>query len=242
MTAAVATMSGLGAYDTTLFSAHMAQHVLLGMVTPFLLALAAPVTLAVQASDRRTQRAILRLVHHPVARVAAHPIVAWGVFAATPFALYFTPLYELSVRNAAVHVAVHAHLVVAGCLFAWPAVGVDPSPRPLPHGARVLYLVVAVPFHAFVGVALLGARAVLAGAEASAAAARLGVDALADQRLGAGILWASGDLLGLVAAGVALVRWMAADEREAARADRTAEGLAPSKRQTAPEAPSPSAL
>src|SRR5687767_347620 len=62
-TMAVATLSGLARYDTVLFSAHVVQHLLLGMVAPLLLALGAPVTLALQASDRPTQRGLLRLVH-----------------------------------------------------------------------------------------------------------------------------------------------------------------------------------
>ncbi len=43
---AVATQSGLAAYDTTLLSVHMVQHMVLSMVVPVFLALGAPVTLA----------------------------------------------------------------------------------------------------------------------------------------------------------------------------------------------------
>ena len=49
----VATTSGLAAYDTTLLSAHMTQHMLLSMVVPLLLALGAPVTLALRTLPRR---------------------------------------------------------------------------------------------------------------------------------------------------------------------------------------------
>src|SRR5262249_61250707 len=46
----VATQSGVARYDTVLFSDHVLQHVLLGMLAPILLALGAPVTLALQAA------------------------------------------------------------------------------------------------------------------------------------------------------------------------------------------------
>ena len=46
--ALLATMSGLGAYDTVLFSVHVVQHMILMMVTPMFLALGAPVTLALR--------------------------------------------------------------------------------------------------------------------------------------------------------------------------------------------------
>lgn len=45
-TLAIATLSGLAAYDTTLISPHLGQHVLLSMVAPIFLAIGAPVTLA----------------------------------------------------------------------------------------------------------------------------------------------------------------------------------------------------
>src|SRR5437899_4381634 len=42
---AFVTVSGLEAYDTTLLSVHMVQHMVLTMVAPIFLALGAPVTL-----------------------------------------------------------------------------------------------------------------------------------------------------------------------------------------------------
>ena len=47
-TIAFATMSGLAAYDESLFSVHMVQHMLLSMVATVFLALGAPVTLALR--------------------------------------------------------------------------------------------------------------------------------------------------------------------------------------------------
>ena len=44
----VATSSGLAAYDTTLLSVHMVQHMVLSMLVPLSLALGAPVTLALR--------------------------------------------------------------------------------------------------------------------------------------------------------------------------------------------------
>ncbi len=44
----VATSSGLAAYDTTLLSVHMVQHMVLSMLVPLALALGAPVTLALR--------------------------------------------------------------------------------------------------------------------------------------------------------------------------------------------------
>ena len=93
----------------------------------------------------------------------------------------------------------------------------------------MLYLFLAVPFHAVLGLAILSSNAPLAPQYG-----------LGDQRAAAGIVWAAGDLFGVLATGLALLRWMAADERESARADRvTAAPPAPAPVSTAPPAPPP---
>jgi putative copper resistance protein D len=207
---AVALLSGLGRYDTTTFSAHAGQHALLGMAGPLLLVLGAPVTLALTASDRATRTVLLRLLHSAPVRLVTQPVVIWVVFGGTLVALYASPLLEATTQHEAVHALVHLHVVVTGVLFCEVAVGTDALPRPLPHWVR-LFVLFAVPFHAVVGVALVSAETVTAPAAYSS---------LSDQRIGAGVLWGAGELFGLVAAGIALGRWMAAEERAGRRDDR----------------------
>ncbi len=219
---AFATQSGFAEYDTVLFSLHIVQHLLLGMIAPVLLVLGAPVTLALQASDRRVRFRLLRVLHSRPVSVLTHPLLVWLWFGGTLVVLYFTDLYALSLRNPWVHGLLHVHFVVAGCLFMGYAIGVDPMPRTFGYGARMLFVAVALPFHAFLGVALLGQRQVVASGWYTRNAPTWATNPLADQRLGAGILWAFGELFGLVALGIVLYRWMRHDEAVAARFDRVA--------------------
>jgi len=193
------------------FAGHMTGHVLLGMAAPLLLGLGSPVTLALQAASRPAKRRLLRALHSAPARILANPLVGFTLFGATLVALYLSPLFPLSLRNPAVHAAVHLHFLTAGCVFLWPLLGADPLPRPLPYGARVLTVLAAVPFHAFLGMVLLSTRAPLAPAA---------YPSLADQRAAAGLLWASGEVLTVVMAAIVVRAWMAADGRDAARIDR----------------------
>lgn len=219
--AAVATQSGLARYDTVLFSLHTLQHILLGMVAPLLLALGAPVTLALQASRRSMQVALLRVVHSRPVTVVTNPMVAWSLFAGTLFALYFSPLFELSLRDDRVHALLHLHFLAVGIAFFWPAVGLDPIRRPLGHAARLLYVLLAVPFHAFLGLAVRAADANPLGSGFYRDVARdWGPTLVADQNTAASILWGMGDLFGLVAGAVIAVQWMRAEERSQAREDR----------------------
>jgi cytochrome c oxidase assembly factor CtaG len=216
----LATQSGLAAYDDVLFSMHVVQHLVLGMLGPLLLVSGAPVTLALQASDRGTQRRLLRVLHSRPVVVLTHPVTAWLLFGGTLVVLYFTGLYELSLRNHWVHAATHAHFVVAGSLFMAHVVGVDPIPGALGYGARLLYVLVALPFHAFLGVAILSAHRVLAAGWYDEVVRPWGASPLADQRTGAGLLWVAGEVFGLVAALIIVRRWMGQEERAAVRHDR----------------------
>src|SRR4029077_1664575 len=115
------------------------------------------------------------------AQVVTHPLVTWMLFGSSMFALYFTGLYALTVRNAALHDVSHLHFVVVGCLFFWPVVGLDFLPHRLPFGARMLYVAVALPFHTILGMALLSQKTLLAPGLT-----------LSDQQAGAGGLWGGG--------------------------------------------------
>jgi putative membrane protein len=221
----VATDSGIAAYDTVLFSLHVVQHILLGMVAPLLLVLGAPITLALQAGSRSAQRRVLRFLHSSPVRVLTHPLTAWLLFSTSIVTLYFTPLYELSLRNGWFHVATHGYFLLAGCLFLAHVVGLDPIPHALGYGARLLYVVVLLPFHTFVGVALLTMNTVIASGWYDQVDRTWGSGPLADQRTGAGLLWISGELFGLLCIGIVVYQWMSAEERAAARHDRRVDAL-----------------
>lgn len=214
--ATVATQSGIATYDTSSFTAHAIQHVLLGMVVPFLVALAAPVTLVLQAADQSTRAVVRRVLRHPLVVLISSPLIGFVAFGTSVVALTFTPLLDLAARNDYVHLAVHAHLVSVGLVFFWPLVGVDPTPSRPGHAARLLLTLAAVPFHSFVGVALLGAGSPLFEAYPS----------LSDQRRAAGVLWASGEVLTLAVAAIVFVDWYRAEIRAGARADRRADATA----------------
>jgi len=206
---AFATQGGVARADTTSFTAHVIQHLLLGMVAPVLLALGAPVTLALQSSNRELRGRLIRLIHSPVVRFVSHPVTAWAAFGGSMFALYFTGLYAATLRSVVFHDAVHLAFALSGCLFFWLVVGLDPIPHRMPYGARMLYVLVALPFHTILGVALVTQTKLLAPGLT-----------LADQQTGAAILWTAGELLGLIAMMIVAAQWMTAEEREAIRQDR----------------------
>ncbi len=223
-TVAVATVSGLAAYDTVLFSAHMVQHMLLAMVAPIFLALGAPVTLALRGLPNGGRRVLMSVLHSRIVALVAFPAVGWLLFVASPFALYFTGWYPATLDNDLLHELLHAHFVLVGSLFFWPLIGVDPVPGRVPHPMRVLLLVTTLPIHVILGLTIMSERTVIAADHYNS----LGlpwIDPLLDQRVGGGLLWASGDLIGLLMLGAAVVQWKRASDREAVREDRRLDRL-----------------
>src|SRR5690606_14421020 len=134
----VATCSGIGAYDTTLLSVHMVQHMVLSMLVPIALALGAPITLALRTLPQRPRRWLLVALHSRVAKVLSFPPLTLALFIVSPWALYFSRWYDATLSSAYVHDMTHVHLVLVGCIFFWPLVGIDPVPGRVGYPFRVL--------------------------------------------------------------------------------------------------------
>lgn len=221
---AFAGMSGLGTYDDTMFSLHMIQHMLLAMVAPIFLALGAPITLALRTTPRRVRSILLAVLHSRVAKLVTFPLIGWGLYVASPFALYFTGWYPATLDNAVLHELLHLHFLLVGSLFFWPMVGIDPIPGRQQHPFRFLILVSTLPFHAILGLSIYTQTTVIAASHYDALKLSW-LDPLADQRVGGGLLWSSGEVVGLIMLGVVAVQWIQASEREAVREDRRLDRL-----------------
>jgi putative copper resistance protein D len=221
----VATSSGLAAYDDTLLSVHMVQHMILSMLVPLALALGAPITLALRTLPRRPRRVLLAVLHSPVVRVLSFPPVAFALFVLSPWVLYFTGWYDASLHSAFIHDLMHVHLVVVGSLFLWPLVGIDPVPGRVAYPFRVLLMVMTLPFHAFLGVTIMQQKNLIGGDWYPNLPMSWLPNPHEDQHLAGGILWATGDLVGIAFFLVLFTQWVRASMREAEREDRRLDRL-----------------
>jgi cytochrome c oxidase assembly factor CtaG len=221
----IATMSVLGTYDTVLLSVHMVQHMVLMMVTPMFLALGAPVTLALRTLPTRPRALLLGVLHSRLARVLTFAPLALALFIATPFALYYSSFYELSLRSGFWHAFLHLHFLIIGCLLMWPLMGVDPVPGRISYPLRLLMLFLMLPFHAFLGISIMSSTVLIAESWYLAFNRTWPPSPLHDQYIAGGIMWGSGDALALIMLIALFAQWYAYSQREARREDRRLDRL-----------------
>ncbi len=219
---AFALLSGIDRYDTTLFSVHMGQHVLLTLVAAPLIASSGPITLLLRVAAPGTRRGLLLpVLHARVVRVLTFPVVAWIIFAAVMWTSHFSPLFDAALEDPLVHDLEHAAFLGAALLFWWPALGVDPTPWRMPHPVRALYVFLQMSQNTLLAVVLVNATSVLYPHYATVQRA-WGPTPFEDQQMAAAFMWVAGDLLFLGAIFAILLGWSRSEARDAARADRRA--------------------
>lgn len=215
----LALASGIERYDTTLFSVHMVQHILLTLVAAPLLVLGAPITLVLRvASPSVRRRWILPVLHSRPVRILGHPIVAWILFTVVMWGSHLTPMFDAALEDELLHRLEHALYLSTALLFWWPVVGVDPSPYRMSYPARILYLLLQMPTNTFLAVLVYSAvepwypHYVTTGRT-------WGPSPLLDQQAAGAIMWVWGDLAFLVAGLLMVAAWWRDEERRAARTE-----------------------
>jgi len=121
------------------------------------------------------------------------------------------------------HLLMNFHFILAGLLFFHVIVGVDPNPRRVHHLVRVVILLGAISIHAFFSIALQSATTLIDGGFYQSLERPWATDLLADQKAGAAIGWAMGEIPIVIALIATFIQWMRVDAREAKRADKNSE-------------------
>ena len=224
-----ATSGAPGIYGRVLFSVHMVMHMTVSMTAPILMVLAAPVTLALRTLTPRhdntlgPRELLLALVHSRFLAVIGNPVVAAVIFFGSLITFYYSPLFELALRTHTGHILMTTHFLLAGYLFAWVLVGIDPGPKRWPPPLLLVILFATISFHAFFGVALTTGTTLLAPTFFQSLHLPWHVDLLADQGTGAAVAWGIGELPTLILALLVTLTWVRSDSAESTRLDRQAD-------------------
>lgn len=119
--------------DDFLFSAHMAQFVLITMIAVPLMIVGIPGWVLAE----------LTAPARPQLQVLCKPPIALGIFQITLVVTHLPPVVALYTSSSLVHFGLHALWIGAAGLFWQPIIGNQPFATPLKHGSRVVYLIAA---------------------------------------------------------------------------------------------------
>ncbi len=224
------TSGGLGLYALFSFQYHMIAHMILSMIAPIFLVLSAPITLALRtlpigrtSEERGIRGWLIESLHSRFTAIWTNPLVALAIFDGSLFALYFTPLFGELMSSHFGHLLMNLHFIAAGLLFFHVIVGIDPNPRRVHHLVRVVILLGAISIHAFFSIALQASNTLIDGGYYASLERPWATDLLADQKSGAAIGWAMGEIPIIIALVATFIQWMRSDAREAKRADKNSE-------------------
>jgi cytochrome c oxidase assembly factor CtaG len=231
----LATESGIGTYDDTLFWDHMIQHLMLIMVAPPLLVAGQPVTLLMHASRNPLHTWVKRIVRSRPVTWLTFPAFVVAAYAATIVGTHLTSFMNLVESNDAVHNAEHVLFLVVGYLYFLPLIGREPIRWKVSYPLRLFLLFIAMPVDAFTGVVL--------NAESSDPFAPMeprswGPSALNDVHMGGAVMWIGGAAIMFVVIMVTFFAWSRETRpsggmgwlesaRRANLAERISEGTAP---------------
>lgn len=200
--------SPLGALDDVLFSAHMAQHMLLGLVAPLLIVLGRPGTVmawGLRPAQRRELEARWRAtpLRHVNRRGAWTMVVAVCAHVGSWWLWHLPPMFDLALRSDLVHAVEHATLFATGLALWWVVTGVRWKERTA--------LAILALFAAETGTGMLAALIVLSDRPIYTVSPELhswGIHALADQQLGGVEMWVLGGFIYLGAVTALTLRWL----------------------------------
>ncbi len=215
---AVALVSPLDGLADALLSAHMVQHLVLTVVAPPMLVLGRP-AVAAAAARPGWRRAAIRAARRPMPRrivgLVGHPVVVWVLAPVALWGWHLPPLYDLAVRDDAVHALEHASFLGTAVLFWWTAL--QPSGRRrLARGADVLFVATGALQGAVLGALITFASTPLF-APYAVSSASWGVSPLQDQQWAGAVMWIPSGFVHLGIAATLFVRWLTWMDRDAAR-------------------------
>src|SRR6266513_700687 len=190
--------------DSYLFSAHMAQHLVLTLVFPPLLLYGTPAAVMRPLVRRRW---VFGFAHW-----ATRPLIA-GVLFSVPITLWHFPqFYQAALEHHPLHIVQHLVFIATAVIMWWPIVSPVPELPRASYPMQLLYLfVLGLPM------SLAGAMITLAEQVLypfySAAPRVWGLTPLADQQLGGLLMWVVGTIYLWITATVVWFRWSAREER-----------------------------
>jgi putative membrane protein len=191
-----------------LFSAHMVQHMMLGMIATVLLVAGIPASFV---------RAWLRFpLIAWLERILSNPYLAMFLANATFWVWHLPKLYNLTLQNETVHIVEHLLFIITGVILWWPVFTPLPELRLKPMTA-IVYMGIAAALSTTLGIIFTMSDTpyydCYAHPEDERGALKLiredwGLTQIADQKLGGAIMWEPAGAIFLWAMMTVFMGWL----------------------------------
>jgi putative membrane protein len=185
--------------DRYLFSAHMAQHMVLMLIVPPLLIVGVPPAL------------VRRAVRHPraleVGRVLTHPAVAFVAYNAVFVGWHFPGAYNAALEHHDLHIVQHLMFMATATMMWWPVIAPAPELERLPDGPLLMIYVFALGIPSTIVSAFITMSDTVLYPFYAAAPRVSVLSPLEDQRLGGLLMWIPGMLIFWLAISAVWFRW-----------------------------------
>ena len=216
----IATQSGLARYDTILFSAHAAQHVLPRDARSLAATRLVPPSRS-RSKPRRPSPGTIGPCAAPSRGPDPGPSCRGvaGLRGGDGRALDSPRPTKRRCATAWSMPGRTSSSSRSGSSSVGPSPASTAAPGRIAYPVRLLLVLLTVPVHAVAGLALMSGSTVLAGDWYADLDRTWGSSPVADQHGGA-LLWLAGDLLTLLLAGIVMASWMQHEDRVARRLDR----------------------
>lgn len=206
-----AIFSPLSEISTTLFSAHMLQHVLLMLVAAPLFASSSPLRLLLFVLPPGSRQALWMMWvsvsrRRWVSALWTKPWIAWAAFATMLWVWHLPSLYELAVEHSALHATEHLGLFGSSALF-WRNILSGRSTRHAAVGPNLFYLLTMAVHTGTLGALFSFAPEPVYAVYASAAPIP-GWRALDDQQVAGLIVWIVGASTFVAVACAVFLDWL----------------------------------
>jgi putative membrane protein len=210
----VVLISPLDGLDDELFSAHMAQHMVLMLVAPPLLVFGRPGLVWLWAFPLPVRRLIGRIWMHTGLAHLCHeigsPALIWMSGSAALWFWHLPGPFAWSLASEPVHALEHICFFSTSLLF-WSLVLEPLAKRRISYGTAIIFVVTFGLQMGFLGALLTFAGHPLYAAY-SQTTERWGLSPLEDQQLGGVSMWIPASLIHLTTLGFLVAAWMQEDE------------------------------
>jgi cytochrome c oxidase assembly factor CtaG len=234
-----ATMSSLEVYSRVLLWPMALQITLLLTIVPVGLGLGDPLGLVTASLSPAGAERWHRVLRTPLLRLLTFPAVSPILAVATQFVVFYSGYIGAAERHNSVLHLLQLQLVVTGCLFALPLLGVEALPAWCTQPVRMTFAAVDGLLDAIPGIAVMTSSSLLAGGYYGTITRSWGPTRSWDQTIGGGLMLTVAEVVAIPFVAILYRAWIREDATKAAAVDRELDLQDMRQDQTAYDEPQP---